>query len=304
VTGNFSRTAPGFQRKSLEKLHRLGYCYRTMLDRPLLIGAIAALGLMTHAVSAPAPTMTQPQIASAVCSDSFTIPSPGEFFAAIGKVGQTNWSQLVGVPSSPNTTSRAQISLALGVMVTDGYIAVEAQDGQSVKNLGKENVALAKKLNVSESVLGRGNSIGEFAEGNDWNALREELEATQNEVKLSMGEQKDQDLVILVTLGAWIRGIDVTSGLIDKTYTAEAAQLLRQPAVVDYLLSQMDRLPDRLKGDPLVADVRESLRTIGGLAATTGGEAPSAEAVSKIHSVAERLVSAILGKPATPKPQS
>ena len=32
---------------------------------------------------------------------------------------------------------------------------------------------------------------------------REELEATQNEVKLSMAEQKDKDLVILVTVGAW-----------------------------------------------------------------------------------------------------
>jgi hypothetical protein len=30
---------------------------------------------------------------------------------------------------------------------------VEAQDGQSVKNIGKEIINLAKKLNVSQSVL-------------------------------------------------------------------------------------------------------------------------------------------------------
>ena len=96
--------------------------------------------------------------------------------------------------------------------MADGYIAVEAQDSQGVKNIGKEIINLAKKLNVSQSVLGRGNSINDFADNNDWNALREELEATQNEVKLDMFEQKDNNLVTLVTLGAWIRGTETQAG--------------------------------------------------------------------------------------------
>ena len=70
-----------------------------------------------------------------------------------------------------NTSNRYQIALILGTLVADGYIAVEAQDSQGVKNIGKEIINLAKKLNVSQSVLGRGNSINDFAENNDWNAL-------------------------------------------------------------------------------------------------------------------------------------
>ena len=38
---------------------------------------------------------------------------------------------------------------------------------------------------MSENVLSRGNSINEFAENSEWDALQEELEATQNEVKAS-----------------------------------------------------------------------------------------------------------------------
>ena len=73
---------------------------------------------------------------------------------------------------------------------------------------------LAKALGVNENVLSRGNSISEFAENSEWDALQEELEATQNEVKTSMQSHSDQDLVILVSLGGWIRGTQVVSASI------------------------------------------------------------------------------------------
>lgn len=132
--------------------------------------------------------MTADQIKQVVRLESITIPMPGEFFLAINKQGRPNWIQLVRTGTPRTGASRAQIALALGSLVADGYIAVEAQDSQAVKNIGKEIINLAKKLNVSQSVLGRGSSLNDFAENNDWNALREELEATQNEVKLDMEE--------------------------------------------------------------------------------------------------------------------
>ena len=82
--------------------------------------------------------------------------------------------------------NRAQIALNLGGLIADGFIAVEAQDSQQVKNIGTDIIKLAKALGVSENVLSRGNSINEFAENSEWDALQEELEATQNEVKTSM----------------------------------------------------------------------------------------------------------------------
>src|SRR4029450_4445659 len=95
---------------------------------------------------------------------------------------------------------------------------VKAKDSQQVKNIGSDIIRLAKALGVSENVLSRGNSINEFAEHNEWDALQEELEATQNEVKSSMQTHRDQDLVILVSLGGWIRGVQVGSGVVGKNY--------------------------------------------------------------------------------------
>ena len=158
---------------------------------------VALLALPVAGLQAAESPMTPAQVEQVVRIESLTIPMPGEFFAAINKLDRPNWKQLVRTGTPEATASRSQIALMLGTLVADGYIAVEAQDGQGVKNIGKEIINLAKKLNVSQSVLGRGNSINDFAENNDWNALREELEATQNEVKLDMFEQKDSYLVTL-----------------------------------------------------------------------------------------------------------
>jgi len=88
-------------------------------------------------------------------------------------------------PISTAYKNRAQIALNLGSLIADGFIAVEAKDSQQVKNIGTDIVKMAKALGVSEHVLSRGNSINEFAENDEWDALQEELEATQNEVKAS-----------------------------------------------------------------------------------------------------------------------
>lgn len=224
--------------------------------------------------------MTPEQVGAAVKVESLTIPMPGEFFAAIGKQGRPAWKTLVRVGTPETTSSRAQIALALGTLVADGYIAVEAQDSLGVKNIGKEIIGLAKKLNVSESVLGRGSSLNDFAENNDWNALREELEATQNEVKLDMEEQKDQSLVTLVTIGAWLRGTDIISGLVDAGYTPESARLLHQPAIVEYLLSELNELPKGLQKDDTVKSVRAALEKA---LACVKEKTPTTENVKELH---------------------
>jgi len=253
------------------------------------LSALSALGLQAAETA-----MTPGQIEQAVRIESITIPMPGEFFAAINKQGRPNWKQLVRTGTPEATANRSQIALILGTLVADGYIAVEAQDGQGVKNIGKEIINLAKRLNVSQSVLGRGNSINDFAENNDWNALREELEATQNEVKLDMLEQKDNNLVTLVTLGAWVRGTELASGLIERSYTPESARLLRQPAIIGYLLEQIGTLPQAMQEDPLLAKLRATLKSSLDF---VEAETPSRENVTELHGAMFSMVTAIATGP-------
>lgn len=257
---------------------------RRLFSAALLVTAVGSPALAEEAA------LTPDQIKQVVRLESVTIPMPGEFFAAIDKLGRPNWTQLVKSGTPEVTSSRAQIALALGVLVADGYIAVEAEDSQAVKNIGKEIINLAKKLNVSQSVLGRGSSINDFATNSDWSALREELEATQNEVKLDMQEQKDSSLVTLVTIGAWLRGTEITSGLVVNAYTPEAGRLLRQPAIISYLLDQVGTLPTGIQSDPLLVSIRESLEKAK---ASVEPKNPSDQNIKDLHQTMESAVNAI-----------
>src|ERR1700730_5593843 len=93
------------------------------------------------------------ELKNATSVDALTVPTPGEFFKAIEKGGKPNWTSEYRPPISIKSTDRAQMALNLGTLIADGYIAVEAHDGQQVKNVGKDVLALAKKLSVSQSVL-------------------------------------------------------------------------------------------------------------------------------------------------------
>ncbi len=84
------------------------------------------------------------------------------------KPAKPDWAGRYRGPIAMNYKTRAQIALNLGGLIADGFIAVEAQDAQQVKNTGGDIVKMAKALGVSENILARGNSINQFAENDEW----------------------------------------------------------------------------------------------------------------------------------------
>lgn len=236
------------------------------------------------------------QLAGATQIDAFTIPTPGELMAALNKQGKPDWSGQIRAPIATNYTSRAQMALNLGGLIADGYIAVEAENSQQVKNIGRDIMSLAKPLGVQQDILNRGKSLTEFAEQNQWDVLKEELEATQNEVKAAMAENKDQDLVTLVTLGGWIRGTEVISDYVTKHYSEGGAKLLRQPAIVKFLAQRVNALPDKMRDDPSVKKARVKLLEIEQAVNFSRDAAPPKETVEKIHALAAELVKDIAKK--------
>ncbi len=258
---------------------------------------VIALLTILPAMAAPEPAQLTPnQVAQAIKTDTLTIPTPGELFAALAKPGKIDWPSQYRGPMPMTYRNRAQIALNLGGLIADGFIAVEAQDAQQVKNIGGDIIKMAKALGVSENILSRGNSINEFAENNDWGVLQEELEATQNEVKASMQSHRDQDLVILVSLGGWIRGTQVVSAAILKNFDGNTAKVLRQPALVNFIQSKVDGISPELRNEPLVKDVTSQLAVIQKLVSFPSGSAPTLDDVRKINEAVTKLMGEIQNK--------
>lgn len=260
--------------------------YRLFVLTFLLAGA---------ALAAPS-SLSPKELASVEKVDAVSVPTPAELMAALNKVAKPNWQSKYRAPIPTNFSSRAQIALNIGGLIADGYIAVEAEDAQQVKNIGKDIIALAKGLAVSESVIARGNSLFEFAERNEWNTLKEELEATQNEVKLALEQQHDGALVCLVSLGAWIRGTEVISGWIADNYTPGAARLLRQPAVIALMRAKLSELPEKAREDGLVNELIEGLSELEKLVSFSSDKTPTPNDVKSVKEVSGKLMARISTK--------
>ena len=287
-------------------IDRLHMRFRSFIFRSLFLGASCSAFIGNAAeTESSSSEITTPDVAElsksemeqAAKSDDLTLPMPGEFFAAIGKRNRPNWSLFYRTPLLLTYSNRAQIALNLGGLILDGYIAVEAQDGRQVKNIGKDIIALAKQLGVSGTVLGRGNSITDFAENNEWNALKEELEATQNDVRADMAAMEDQDLVMLVNLGGWVRGTEVVSSVVATNYDPDDAKLLRQPAIIGYLVQQIEQLPQALQDEALISGLKKKLIVVRDLAQFPPDHTPTSAEVIALRSAVGEIMP-IITKPA------
>ncbi|MCF7729200.1 MAG: hypothetical protein K9M81_02410 [Chthoniobacterales bacterium] len=249
-------------------LHDLLFCtgmlisLRTLSIFLFLVQLSHAFGSKKNSSSS---SLNTGQMQGALYVDALSIPSPGEFFAAINKVSRPNWTTLDHGGNAPVTTNRAQLALAIGVFVTNGFIAVEAQDGQQVKNIGRDMMTLSKALGVSRTILSRGNNLIDFADDGQWDSLRNELEATENEVKSTMLDQQDHYLITLISAGAWLRELEVASEIIANHYSQRGAALLQEPDLAFHLAYSLEFLPNKLRADPLVINVKETLNHLATL---------------------------------------
>ncbi len=222
--------------------------------------ACAVLGLcLPLAVEAKPRQLDREEMRSAVFVETIALPSPGEFLLAVDKQFDPNWSQLVKGSVPATTTRREHLALQLGVLLADSYVAIEAQDGQVAKNIGRDLIATARKLNVGQNVLARGQSIAALADNADWKTLREELDATQNEIRLSMQEQNDHALLVFLMTGSWVRQMELAAALAEANPSPPAAALLVQPSILNHLLDRMASLRVKHRSTPLAEHFRSKL---------------------------------------------
>ena len=240
--------------------------------------------------------LTAAEMGDAASLDTFTVPSPGELFAAINKQCKPNWTAQARGPINTAYKDRAQAALNLGGLIADGYVAVEAQDAQQVKNIGRDILSLAKTLSIRDEILTRGSSIIQFADDNNWSSLREELESTQNEVKQAMETLHDDDLITLLSIGGWIRGTQVVTNVVLKNFSQETSCILRQPSLVEFLRGKLDKLPARTKATALITTLDAGLADMGKTVSFPLGATPTKEDVQKLHDQAAKLVEVIASK--------
>ena len=169
------------------------------------------------------------------------VPVPKEIFRSLDQFRDANWSAVKRpeVARWKSHGDQAQIATLLGVVIAEGFIAMEAKDSTEVKNLGNTVLKLARGLGVEKSALRRSRSIMECADKNEWTAARNEWDGVFSDLESGMIEIKSKELAQLVSLGGWLRGTEALTALVLQNYSPNRAELIRQPVLLDHLEKEL-----------------------------------------------------------------
>ncbi len=222
--------------------------------------------------------------------DDVVVPLPNEIFGALNKLDSVNWKEFVRTSKGTNFTERPRIALLLGTVIADGFIAVQAEDAPSVKEIGQRVVSLAKGIGVGNSIVPHAKAITEAADRRNWPAVRQELDRTQNSVQQAMNEVHDEKLSQLVSLGGWLRGTQVLTAVVNRHFSADGAELLHQPDLLEYFQRKLETMPEF--NVSVIAEIKTSLSEVKPLIETDDPISPIS--VKKINDITTRLDGAIV----------
>ena len=231
--------------------------------------------------------------------DDVVVPVPSEIFGVLDKLGRPVWGAVLREEQSKAkpTGDSAQISLLLGVVIAEGFIAVEAEDTKAVQDIGKAVLTLAKAIGVEKAVRERANAIIATAGKKDWTGVRRELDGALAKVKEAMLELKSEQLSQLVSLGGWLRGTEALTAVVSKSYSADGAELLHQPVLLDYFERRLAGMDKKIKTNAVVTKVQKGILEIRPLVGVGSGTEISEKTVKEIGAIAEQLIKEINSKP-------
>ena len=271
-------------------------CFPTFMKKVILL-ALAALSSPAFA-EPPARIDVSNLPAQSKMIDEVVVPVPSEIFAVLDKLGKPNWTAV-----QHKTTSVAQpigeqpqIALILGTVIAEGFIAVEAEDANEVKQIGKSVLNLCKALGVEKKAQVRAKAITDAAEAKDWAGVRKQLDKALEDVREAMVELNSEALSQLVSLGGWLRGTEALTAVVEKQYTKDGAELLHQPILLDYFERRLANMKPKLKLNAVVLKVQKGVLEIRPLMGLPDGGEISEKSVKEINTITAGLIKAINAK--------
>lgn len=222
----------------------------------------------------------------------YTAPSVAEIFQQLDDLKPLPFDQLKRDFPQAAHASREQMGMVFGGLVADGFLIVEAQKKNLVEDLGKVLLRQARSLGVGDRVMRHSASLTELGKKGDWPAVRRELISTQQDVEQAMTELRDQKMAHLISLGGWLRGLEICAGAVEDNYSSDRAAVLWQRDLINYFAEEIKTLPPGVAHKPLFEKVRAGVGSIRALL-NRAPEKLNLEQVKALHARAKELNLAI-----------
>jgi hypothetical protein len=213
------------------------------------------------AFAAPKPTADDLQhIREELGVNSFTAPSIEVIISELDALKPIPFDKVWRDLPDATPQDRARLALSTGAVLADGFLAVAGEKQSRIEPVGRVLLKLAKGLGVSDRISKHSRSILEKAARSQWSEIKQELVRTQADVEAAMLGLKDEEIAHLVALGGWLRGLEMTSGIVLDDYSPERARRLIQPELLDYFLDRVTTLNPNLKKTKLGQTLEKNLQ--------------------------------------------
>jgi len=194
--------------------------------------------------------------------NAFTAPSIAHIFQQLDELKPLPFEQLKRNFPPPVAVSREKKALIFGGLIGDGFLIVEAEKKNLIDELGRILIREARGLGVAERVVRHSASLTELSRRGDWNAVRQELITTQMDVEQAMMELRDQQMAHLISLGGWLRGLEICAGAVEVDFSPARAKILARPELTDYFTEELKTLPPPTVHTALFEEIRDGINAI------------------------------------------
>lgn len=238
----------------------------------------------------PADLLDDPHVREELAVNEFTAPSISKLFDTL--------QFLMPLPLLENELDlpermpmdRADLAIELGFLIADGFLIVQAEQLEKVEELATRLTRYGKALGAGDRVNRHAASLLDSAKNKNVEQLKKELAATQRDVETELVILRDADLAHLISLGGWIRALDVSSVAVEKQFSAERALKIMREDIADYYTESVAGLEPRISERPNYLEMRDVLAGLRAEMVLPEGEKPTLEMVKGIRGQAKKLV--------------
>src|ERR1700736_512903 len=192
----------------------------------------------------------------------YTAPSIERIFAQLDQLRPLPLDQLKREHPQSIAVGREHKGMIFGGLIADGFLIVEAEKKNLVENFGRVLMEQARALGVGDRVMRHSASLTELGRRGEWQQVRQELIATQTDVEQAMIELRDEKMAHLISLGGWLRGLEIAAGAVEAEFSSQRAKVLAQPDLADYFAAELKTLPPTLAHTALFEKIRAGIKKL------------------------------------------
>ncbi len=238
----------------------------------------------------PTDLLDDPHVREELAVNEFTAPSIAKLFDTLQFLMPLPLLEMELKLPERMPLDRADLAIELGFLIADGFLVVQAEQLEKVEDLAAKLTRYGKALGAGDRVNRHAASLLDSAKRKDVAQLKKELASTQRDVETELVILRDADLAHLISLGGWIRALQVSTVAVDKQFSPERARKVMREDIADYYTESVAGLEPRISERPNYLAMRNLLAGLRAEMVLKDGEEPKPEMMKEIREQAANLV--------------